>query len=64
MIVKLVVTRGYVRFACIPLVIRLGDSRIRQGDSGYGVVLSIKTVTLTEHYSNLPQCSGDYFSDT
>ena len=33
-------TRGHARFARSPLVIRLGDSRIRLGDSGYGEVLS------------------------
>ena len=34
------VTRGHARFARSPLVIRLGDSRIRLGDSGCGEVLS------------------------
>ena len=33
-------TRGHARFARSPLVIRLGDSRIRRGNSGYGEVLS------------------------
>ena len=34
-------TRGHARFARSPLVIRLGDSRIRQGDSSYREVLSL-----------------------
>ena len=34
-------TRGHARFARIPLVIRLGDSRIRMEDSGYGVPLYV-----------------------
>ena len=29
------ITRGHARFARSPLVIRLGDSRIRLGKSGY-----------------------------
>ena len=33
-------TRGHARFVRIPLVVRLGDSRICLGDSGYGEVLS------------------------
>ena len=33
-------TRGHARFARSPLVIRLGDSRIRLGNSGYREVLS------------------------
>ena len=37
-ITKLVKTRGHARFARSPLVIRLGDSRIRRGNSGYGEV--------------------------
>ena len=32
---KLKKTRGHARFARSPLVIRLGDSRIRLGKSGY-----------------------------
>ena len=54
-------TRGHARFARSPLVIRLGDSRIRRGNSGYGLVLSsgwhynykIGTETLTEHYRTI-----------
>ena len=34
-------TRGHARFARSPLAIRLGDSRIRLGDSGYGDVLGL-----------------------
>ena len=34
-------TRGHARFARSPLVIRLGDSRIRRGNSGYGEVLKL-----------------------
>ena len=33
-------TRGHARFVRIPLVIRLGDSRICLEDSNYGEVLS------------------------
>ena len=39
-IFELYQTRGHAHFARSPLVIRLGDSRIRLGDSGYGEVLS------------------------
>ena len=31
-------TRGHARFARSPLVIRLGHSRIRRGNSGFGEV--------------------------
>ena len=54
-----ITTRGHARFARSPLVIRLGDSRIRLGDSGYREVLNsecnykIGTVTLTEHYRTI-----------
>ena len=56
---KILSTRGHARFARSPLVNRLGDSRIRLGDSSYGEVLSsewyynykIETVTLTDHFS-------------
>ena len=56
--IKIYNTRGHAHFARSPLVIRLGDSRIRLRDSGYGEVLSlgwhynykIGTVALTEHY--------------
>ena len=37
----LIQTRGHARFAHSPLVISLGDSRIRRGNSGYGEVLSL-----------------------
>ena len=37
----LMITRGHARFARSPLVIRLGDSQIHLGDSGYGEVLSL-----------------------
>ena len=38
--VRLIKTRGHARLARSLLVIRLGDSRNRRGNSGYGMVLS------------------------
>ena len=52
----LIQTRGHARFAHSPLVIRLGDSRIRRGNSGYGEVLRLgwhNNYRLTGHYSTI-----------